>query len=233
MRQKKSSPPACGEKILNFFLTQKESESLSGDYEELFIQILDKKGKFKALTWYWIQILQSAFRGLSLYFWWSLTMFRSYLIIAFRHLRRHKIYSFVNIAGLAIAMTVVLFIFLYIQHEYSFDRFHANAERIHRLNSRIIYNGHESVDAVAAPAVSPVLQAECPEIEKAARLFKDHNPFTIHLDDKIFTENQFFYIDEGFFDVFSFPLITGDPKTVLSKPQSGSYTNNSPEILSR
>ena len=104
MKLKKEIPPLLGEKILKFFLPKGESVSVSGDYEELFTEIAQSRGKSRAIIWYWIQILKSIWAGISVHVWWSLTMFRSYLTIAVRHLKRHKIYSFINISGLAIGI---------------------------------------------------------------------------------------------------------------------------------
>ena len=104
-----------GEKILKFFLPEGESESVSGDYEELYTEAVLAKGKIKALIWFGVQIIKSIWTGISIYVWWSFAMLKSYLIIAFRHLKRNKIYALINIGGLAIGLSVVLFIFLFIR----------------------------------------------------------------------------------------------------------------------
>ena len=83
---------------------------MTNDYEELYAEIAQTRGKSRAVAWYWLQIVKSIWAGITFYVWWSLTMFKSYLTIALRHLKRHKIYSFINISGLAIGMACCVLI---------------------------------------------------------------------------------------------------------------------------
>jgi len=78
MKNKMISPPPIGEKILKIFLPKGESESIAGDYEELYTEIARKRGKSKASFWYWSQIVKSLWVGIAVYVWWSLTMLKSY-----------------------------------------------------------------------------------------------------------------------------------------------------------
>ncbi len=128
MKHKKETPPLLGEKILKIFLPKGESESVVGDYEELYTEIAQTRGKSRAYAWYWIQIMKSIWAGITVHVWWSLTMLKSYLTIALRYLKRHKIYSFINISGLAIGMACCVLILLWINDEIRYDRFHEQTE---------------------------------------------------------------------------------------------------------
>jgi putative ABC transport system permease protein len=102
MKHKKAIPPSLGEKILKIFLPKGEGESVFGDYEELYTDIAKTQGKAKAYAWYWVQITKSIWAGITFHVWWSFTMLKCYLTVALRNLKRHKVYSLINISGLAI-----------------------------------------------------------------------------------------------------------------------------------
>ena len=74
MIHKKQTPPLIGEKILKIFLPKGESESIAGDYEELYTEIAKTQGITRANVWYWVQIVKSIWAGISVYIWWSTTM---------------------------------------------------------------------------------------------------------------------------------------------------------------
>ena len=220
MENKKKPPPKIPQRLFRRLFPPDDKAFLCGDLEEIYHKLREEQGEPKARIWYWRQCLQSIPRILARVLTWRLILVSNFLKVALRNFKRKKVYSLVNIAGFAVGMSVVLAIFLFIRHERGFDGFHRNADRIYRLNTRIVMSGNESVDAVAAPAVAPALRDECPEIERATRLFKNFQPLTIRAEGKSFSEKDFFYVDTEFFDVFSFTLIEGDPATVFSTPQS-------------
>jgi hypothetical protein len=91
MNSQKDTPPSVGEKILKLFLPEGESESVAGDYEELYAEIARTRGKSRAHAWYWLQIMKSIWAGITVSLWWRFTMMKSYVTIALRYLKRHKI----------------------------------------------------------------------------------------------------------------------------------------------
>jgi putative ABC transport system permease protein len=144
-------------------------------------------------------------------------MFRNYLKIAFRVLRRYKAYSFINIIGLAIGMATCLLLFLWVQNELSYDRYHEKAERIYRAFLQWETEGQVDRFARTPAPLGPALVNEFPDVEKAVRF--GMNRFLISYENKRFYEDVFF-ADPEVFDVFTFPLIKGDPKAVLREPHS-------------
>lgn len=216
----KPSPPSVPRWFFQRLLPSDQRIFLSGDFEEIYLTLLAEKGARAANRWYWRQCVQSLPRILARAFTWRVILAVNFIKVALRNLSRHKIYSIINVAGFAVGMAVFLAILLFIRYEQSYDRFHKQAERIYRLNTKIVMNDNESIDAVASPAVAPVIQAECPEIEKTTRLFKNFQPLTIRAAKKSFSEKRFFYADAAFFEIFSFPLLEGDPQTVFSTPSS-------------
>ena len=144
-------------------------------------------------------------------------MLNNYLKIAVRNLLRHKAYSFINLAGLALGMTCAFLILLYVQDELRYDRFHENADRIYR----IVWNNEQ------ARTPHPMAQAmvkDLPEVENAVSLSPLWGPgltrriLSVRYQDLRFDETNVLAVDTTFFKIFSFPFIKGDPRTALTEP---------------
>ncbi len=147
-------------------------------------------------------------------------MFKNYLKIALRNLFKQKIYSIINIFGLSLGLCCCILIMLYIQDELSFDRFHENADQIYRVVVEIRYK--EKLDHFAhtpAPLAPAVLQ-EFPEILNAVRFSTSRSHELIAYQEKQFWEDGLIMADPSIFDVFTFPLSRGDPKTALDDPSA-------------
>src|SRR5215467_99708 len=144
-------------------------------------------------------------------------MFRNYLKVAWRNLKKNKLYSFVNIVGLSIGITSCILIGLYIGHELSYDRFHKNADRIVRATMEYSNGGTVGKYVTTGTKVGPQLTRTFPSIEGFVRIFKF--PRVVTYGTKIFDENNFLFADSSFFKIFSFKLIKGDPNRILNTKQ--------------
>ncbi len=140
-------------------------------------------------------------------------MFQNYLKLAFRNLSRQKVFSFINITGLAIGLASSLIILLWVQDEMSFDRFHQKATRTYRLTAEA---GDLQVAITPAP-MAPSLKEALPEIEHIARLWPSTRAM-MQAGDLKFGEKKGFYTEPSFFEVFDFKLLKGDTKTALAQP---------------
>ena len=144
-------------------------------------------------------------------------MFRNYLKIAFRNILRHKGYSFINITGLAIGMACCFFILLWVADELSYDRYHENANHIYRL----CIDAETGGNVVRAPAsnvpTAPAMIRDFPEVVNAVRIYVVGKS-AITFGEKQFYEKRVFYADNSIFDVFTFPMVKGDPKSALLNP---------------
>jgi putative ABC transport system permease protein len=150
-------------------------------------------------------------------------MFKNYFKIAFRNLWRHKIFSFINIMGLAVGMTACFLIYLYVTFELSYDAFNTKADRIYRLVADI-KTPTETINASSAAwAVAPNAKDEFPEIEQFVRVAADDNVL-IRKGDIKFQEANSMWADSAFFKVFDFKLVKGDPNTALKEPFSVVFT---------
>jgi len=146
-------------------------------------------------------------------------MLKNYLRVALRNLRKHKGYSFINIAGLAVGMACALFILLAVQDELSFDRFHVNAATLYRVEQdQEGGQGKFHVNVTPFP-MGPVLKAEVPEIKDAVR-FAFTGALLVRYGENAFFERRVAAVDPQVFSMFTFPLVSGDPATALSQPGS-------------
>ncbi|HEU4472090.1 MAG TPA: ABC transporter permease, partial [Flavisolibacter sp.] len=143
-------------------------------------------------------------------------MIRNYFVTAWRHLFKNRLYAGINLLGLTIGLASCILIGIYVWNELSYDRFHANADRIARTTWEYRFQGDVQKVAVTGTKVGPEYKRTFPQVEAFVRLMK--YPRVITLGDKMFDEKNFLYADETFFNVFSFRLLSGDPKTVLDAP---------------
>ncbi|MCI0692163.1 ABC transporter permease [candidate division KSB1 bacterium] len=146
-------------------------------------------------------------------------MFKNYLKLAYRHFRKHKAYSFINVFGLALGMACCILMLLYVQDELSYDEFHNNAERIFRVVCDEKNEGQIRRLASTFAPLTPPLLAEFPEIERVVRLFP-YNATVALGAEKRFQENRFLFADSTVFEVFSFAFLQGDPRTALREPNA-------------
>ncbi|MFC2166902.1 ABC transporter permease [Acidobacteriota bacterium] len=219
MKLKIGTPHALGEKILKIFLPRGESVSVLGDYEELYTEIAQSRGTSKALIWYWVQIIKSIWTGISIHIWWSLTMFRSYLTVAVRHLKRHKIYSFINISGLAMGIACCVLILLWINDEVRYDRFHENTNNLYRVLNDLNFGPGSRISRGTAYPLGPAMKEEIPEIKDTVRLLSSSRLLVAYGEKRYFEEN-FIFADPSMFTMFTFPFVKGDPNTALELPSS-------------
>lgn len=146
-------------------------------------------------------------------------MFKNYFKIALRNLLKNKAYSFINIFGLAIGIACCLLILLFIQDELSYDRFHEKADQIYRITLNGKLGDNEFFVPVTAPPLGKALVEEYPEVEAAARVRSFGFP-VLRYNDKVFSEEKFYWADSTFTDVFTLEFVKGDPKTALVEPAS-------------
>lgn len=145
-------------------------------------------------------------------------MLRNYFKIAFRNLWRHRVFSFINIMGLTVGMTACLLIFLYVRFELSYDRFHSKADRIYRIVADIKTPTETIPASGPAWAVAGHLKFDFSEIEAFTRVMPDN--LLLRKDDIKYNEPQSLWADSMFFQIFSFKLLKGDPRTALREPYS-------------
>ncbi len=153
---------------------------------------------------------------------WRLSMLKNYVKIAVRNLLRRKGYSFINIAGLTLGLTCCLLIFQYVAFEYSFDRFNENGPNLYRILETRVQNGEEpEIRTQHGYALGPALAEAVPEVVRYTRLEPDDsNPIVSNpaQPGKAFEETRVLYADPAFLQIFTYPLLSGDPARALAEP---------------
>ncbi|HKK47007.1 MAG TPA: ABC transporter permease [Balneolaceae bacterium] len=148
-------------------------------------------------------------------------MFKNYAKIAIRNLLKYKIYSFINIIGLAVGMACVIIIMFWVLDELSYDRFHKHSEQIYQIiqeNKRYPKDSDYAEEDIPN-ASTPVLVQNIPEILNAVRMYDRENCLVRYNDTKYY-EDKLYLVDPSFFTIFSFPLVIGEPNQILSNKQN-------------
>ncbi len=143
-------------------------------------------------------------------------MFKNYFKIAFRNLWKNKTSSAINIFGLTIGLTSCLLISLYIKHELSYDGFEKNGDRIARVIMKYSFDGSPATNGgnYTSVRVAPVFTRTFPEVESAIKMMMRER--IVNYNDKYIDEKKFMFADSTFFQIFSFKLLQGDVRSVLS-----------------
>ncbi len=220
MQRRKKQPPVLAKWLLQTFVRYDNTEATLGDFEELFYEKLRENGRLGANIWYYGQAVISLPNVIQGSIYWSLSMFKNYLKIAFRNLLKHKTFSLINIAGLAIGIACCLLILIYVQTELSYDKFHTKADNIYRVAGWVKWNGGSENAASTQFQVAGAMLTDYPEIMTACRLFRPGVAQALRYGDKKFVEENVLNTDASIFDIFDFSFIAGDPHSALQDPQS-------------
>ena len=143
-------------------------------------------------------------------------MFKNYLLTAYRNSLKNKLYAGINVLGLAIGITGCLFIILYVQHERSYDQFHEKKNRIFKVYRTTDRDGYGEIGPTSAPYAESLRNDFPQEVETAVRVMPRSGLIT-H-GEKAFTGDNISFVGRDFLQVFTFPLIQGDPATALNEP---------------
>lgn len=155
-------------------------------------------------------------------------MIKNYILTTLRNIHRHLTYSLINVFGLGLGICISLLLALWVNHELSFDSFHANADQIYRVSMDISFGGQSSSHSVSPTALLPTLKRNFPEVKTGVRIYNpsSFSPFIVKKDDNFFQENRFYFADSTFFQVFSYLLLKGNPRTALTNPRSVVLTSS-------
>ena len=146
-------------------------------------------------------------------------MFKNYLKTAFRSLLKNKGFTAINILGLALGLTTCLLIVFYVVDELSYDRYNTKYDRIYRVNTDLKYGGVITSFAIAAPPVGDAMVKEFPEVEKSIRIGLAVN-LRFKKGNEVIEEDKAIYCDPAIFDIFTLPMVAGNPATALRGPNS-------------
>lgn len=147
-------------------------------------------------------------------------MLKNYLLIALRNSWRNKGYTLINLLGLAIGICSSIIILLFVLDELSYDRHNEHFSNIYRIFIRGKIQGNELEAALSNAPMGAALKSDFAEVEEFTRLFTFDGDPIVRYEDKVFIEENFYYADSTFFEVFTAPAVHGDPEQMLNRPNT-------------
>lgn len=217
MNRDRHRPPKLPQWILTKLSNRVDKFSLLDDLEDEFAAKNSNHGKTRPRTWYWIQALRAIPSILLYSLFRSAVMAKNYITIALRNIRKHKVFSLINILGLAIGISLCLFVISMIFFMYGSDRFHEKKDRIYRVISQTI-TAHGVHERATAPMPLAGELEQITGIESVVRIKKNFGGAALYKEKGFLVSGL--YADMDFFHVFSFELEKGNPKTALAEPYS-------------
>ncbi len=147
-------------------------------------------------------------------------MIKNYLLIAFRNALRNKAYTIINLLGLAIGIASSIMILLFVMDEVSFDRHNKHFSEIYRIWVKGKIQGNEFEGALSNAPMGATLKTDFPEVVDFTRLYTFDGDPKVRFEEKVFIEENFYYVDSTFFNVFTTPVVYGNPEEMLSRPNT-------------
>ncbi len=219
------SLPAWIERLLRCIYDEDEFQEILGDFEEIYSVRIETSGRIRAKIWCLAYLIRLVIAKAQLSFYWSFGMFKNYVTIAFRYLRRYKVYSLITISGLALGLAAFLLISIWVMHELSFDRFHEKASSIFRVSEKRHFPDHVSHNFRTPGPLAEEIKGLFPEVLDSVRVAMTGER-VIRYEDRVYYEDKIITVDPGFFSLFTFPFIKGDKDSALGHPNSMAITQS-------
>ncbi len=234
--------PPLADKLLLWYCDNAAIEDLRGDLEELFYINLTRMSARRARLIYWLQIMSLIFSyavrrrkqksSFNVYSSTSINVdvLRNYFKIATRSLVKNKMFSVINVLGIAVGMAAFLFIVHYVRYEKSYENFHAKATNIWRITLDQ-YNGSEFLmsDCETHAALGPTVKEKMPEVEDFVRMFKIDGLHNVKAGAKKFLDEGLYFADSSVFNIFSLHILEGDSAKALRDPMQVTITESRAE----
>ncbi|MFC2133180.1 ABC transporter permease [Bacteroidota bacterium] len=208
-------PPLFAEMLLKIFLRNGFKKQRLEEFLEIFEYIAENEGIDNAKLWYRRHTVKSIPKLIYDSIYWGAAMFKNYLTTAFRNIKKSKVYSFINIFGLAIGMTCSILILVFVADELNYDTYHENSENIYRLTN---FGG-----LPMSGLLGIMIKEELSEVRDYTRIYAPKiyaGDILVSHEDKRFYIENFFMADPSIFKLFTFDFIRGNPETVFSNPES-------------
>lgn len=218
-----SDPPRWVLRLLRWYCDDRFLEEIEGDLHELFDEQVEQYG-LKSARWRFVGSMIPYFRpyffskkSLSIHALPTVGMFQNYIKMAWRHATRRSGYTAINLLGLAIGMAACFLILEYVDHERNYDRFHVRSENLYRVVQDRYNNDQLSTQwAAGAAAIGKALKDNYDEVVNISKMYEISGTMTYK--DRSFREERMYFASDAFFEVFSFPVLRGNPEDVLTGP---------------
>ena len=239
MKHHKPIPPQQAQRFLRWFLRGDLAEEVQGDLEEKFYSKLEESSSFRAKLNYWYQVFNYlrpfAIRKSKSVYLNHYAMYKSYFKIGWRNLMKQKMYSTINIGGLAMGIAACLLIALFIQHELSYDKHYPDADRIYRVIGVYNIKGEISKNIYFPAVMASVLKDDFPEVEAAGHFISreliGRGGQVVRRADKVenIYEEGFIYADQGLLDILQPHFVNGDLSQALNEPNTMAISKSKAE----
>ena len=143
-------------------------------------------------------------------------MFKNYLKILMRNMRKHKDYSLINLFGLTLGMATCILILLYVRYEFSWNKSYLNSDRIYRIQQKVLFKDHQDIYTQTGYPLAQELKRYIPEIEEETVMREVWGEYLSTSDELTFWETRGYYAHNSVFKVFSFQMLKGNPQNALS-----------------
>lgn len=220
MKSRPNTSPPFAKRVLLYFLRDDLAEEVLGDLEEKFQETLKTKSLFRARLNYWYQVLHYlrpfAMRKTKTSSYIYSALFQNYAKVGFRNILKYKVFSFINVFGLAVAMSVCMLIILMLADQNRYDQFHDKKDRVYRILSN--YNNSRQPYATSPFPLASSLKENYPIMEETTHLTPGVGGDATY--QQKLAEMRGYFAEPSFFRVFSFILEKGDANTALASPNS-------------
>lgn len=214
--------PRIAKLILQRLKNYQKDYAITGDIEEFYYDRIKEKGDLKAKAWLWLQLVTAAPLYVKLTLYWRCVMLKNHLKITVRNLKRQRLYSLINITGLAFGLACSFVILMYLMYHLSFDRHLENRDNIYRLCTKDDKGG--TLYASTPYKLAPLLKEEIPELSTICRMNRD--AVLVKKGNDFIREPDFIFADPEVFGIFKFKFLKGTPKGALTGPYSIILTRN-------
>lgn len=233
MKSRKKSPPKIAQWIVTHLPFYERNFAISNAMEEEYHDMQSSGKILKAWLWYWFHTLVLLPQYIKLTCLWSVIMFKNFVKISVRNIKRQKGYSFITIAGLAIALACCIVIFMYVNHELSYDNYHKDVARIYRIPTIVKSGSTEKPFARGLTPSIPEILKNYQEVEDGVRFhYLSTANVNVEYENQVFVEDSWMVTTPEFFTMFDIPFIWGEPAAALERPNTIVITKSISEKIS-
>jgi putative ABC transport system permease protein len=216
--------PCLGKLLMRLLLDEEDYNQIAGDFEESYRYRVTTTGKARARLWFWLMLSKSLPGFAWDAFYWRGVMIKNYLKIAIRVIKRQKLFSVLNIVGLAVSLTCAFLILLHVKDELSYETNFPKADRLYRIQTNSKYGSTFRNWGASAPGLGPVLKETLPEVENTARIRNLGREILSYTRPKgtakRFEERGGYIADPALLSMFDLEFLHGDPRTALEEPNT-------------
>ncbi len=210
------SPPRLAVWLIKRLERYRINHAIIDDLQEVFTRTCRERGLISACLWYWGQCLDAVIQNAFFNSRWRFIMLKNYLIIALRNLKKHKGFSFINIAGLSVGIACSVLVMVYVYDQLSYDRFHENAKRTYRVISKGFLIDYEVSSTKTPYVLAKTLREEYGDAVQVTQIGSYNG--IVKIGNTNLLNERTIAADDDFLNVFSFPVFKGNPRSALAEP---------------